>query len=610
MRAGRALLTALLFVSLFLAGAQPGTSSCPLSARQCAGPRTPGAFVDEATSSTVYDMAKSPNQACGSSDPVVVEAQFHMTHLDSVDQRLGQVTLGGYLRQWWRDQRLAYNTTANGGCFDMVQLPPTARPEYMIWTPNLYVDNMVKASDEDAVPQLLEISPDGSIWWSKMTLVTVKVTMNFHKLPFDSHDVAVVLASYSLRNSVVRLVGKGGTPGQAQSGIGITSEILSSSMWEIQDNEALKPEGMTTQAILETKFSGSWDYLTVRFKISRKFKFFVEQVMLQDFLFLSVSYAGFFINPTVAPARAAMAVIPVLIMRTLANFVFQGLPQLSYSVWLADYLMVSMWLCVLCVAQFAITQFCLLKESRGDAYYKKLMATEKEMRKIVEEARRRGIVTLELLEQLQPREGPDGTLVSWRFKEKDASTPASSANGGEAGAVRLQAVTVAVSTNSDQPDAVKSEPSALRRQLTELGQHDISEASVCVLERAQQEFKRFDRDRSGRLAPHEIRLMLLTFNIHVTAEDIAVSMCKFLRDRFTFSPKDPFEASLNLGEFLEFLYDIDDYLIGVPDHMKHPFSKALPFSRCWDIAAQWFFPVLVVIKTAVFFAIIGAYRVD
>jgi len=589
MRAGRALLTALLFVSLFLAGAQPGTSSCPLSARQCAGPRTPGAFVDEATSSTVYDMAKSPNQACGSSDPVVVEAQFHMTHLDSVDQRLGQVTLGGYLRQWWRDQRLAYNTTANGGCLDMVRLRPTVQPDYKIWTPHLYVDNSVTFTDsgKDYGAQLLEISPDGGIWWSKMISLTVQVKMNFHRVPFDSHDVNMVLASYSLPNSEVRLVGKGGTPGQAQSGIGVTSETLSSSTWEIQDDESVKPEGMTTQAILTIKFGGTWDYLTVQFRIARKTKFFIEQVLLQDFLFLSVSYAGFFINPTVAPARAAMAVIPVLIMRTLANFVFQGLPQISYSVWLADYLMASMWLCVLCVAQFAVTQYCLLKESRGDAYYKKLMATEREMRKIVLEARNRGILTMELLEQLKPREGPDGTMVSWRFGEQEASPPAGGA-GGEAGEVR-------------------SEHPTLRRKPTSLGQHDISEASICVLERAQHEFNRFDKDRSGMLAPKEVRLMLLTFNIHVTTEDIAVSMCKFLRDRFTFSPKDPFEASLNLGEFLEFLYDIDDYLIGVPDHMKHPFSKSLPLSRRWDIGAQWFFPVMVAFKTAMFFAIIGVY---
>lgn len=44
-------------------------------------------------------------------------------------------------------------------------------------------------------------------------------------------------------------------------------------------------------------------------------------------LFLFVSYMQFWVAPNIAPARAFLAVIPVLIMRTLSNSVYTTLPE-------------------------------------------------------------------------------------------------------------------------------------------------------------------------------------------------------------------------------------------------------------------------------------------
>lgn len=574
-------LVASLLLALAVGSAEGVTSA------SCVGPATSIYHIEQAAHHSIYDKASSPHQACGNPAPVIVQAQFHLVYLDRVDQVLGQVTLGGYLRQWWKDDRLAYNTTANGGCFDLVQLPPNFDPFSVIWTPNIYIDNIVDVIHEGS--NLVQISPDGSIWWSQQVQIKVKATMMFMKLPFDSHTISVVVASYSLDNRIIRLVAKGGTPGAPSGGVGMSSEPVDSSMWEIQNGESRTPQGLSTPGTLKIKFGGTWDYLSMSFFIARKPKYFLEQVVIQDFLFLGVSYAGFYVNPSVAPARAAMAVIPVLIMRTLANSVFRGLPQLSYSMWMADYLQVSMWLCVLCVMQFAITQYCLLREARGQTYHERLQATEKEMRTIIGEARHRGMQTLDLLDSLKLVEKGDEWVASWNYVEPQHAA----SDGAVAGQVS---------------DGIHNRP--LVTEDSARDDHKLTEAILGVLENAALRFKQYDKDGSGMLAPVEIRKMLASFNIYMHTKDCAIAMCKYLRDRGQLSPKDEMKAELRLGEFVEFLYDIDDYLIAVPDAMPHPFSLAVPVSRRWDIAAQWFFPIVVLIKMLIFFAIIGAYEPD
>eukprot|EP00428_Durinskia_dybowskii_P013565 CAMPEP_0170208650 /NCGR_PEP_ID=MMETSP0116_2-20130129/3911_1 /TAXON_ID=400756 /ORGANISM="Durinskia baltica, Strain CSIRO CS-38" /LENGTH=72 /DNA_ID=CAMNT_0010459125 /DNA_START=144 /DNA_END=359 /DNA_ORIENTATION=+ len=72
----------------------------------------------------------------------------------------------------------------------------------------------------------------------------------------------------------------------------------------------------------------------MKFDYERKPKYFIDQVVLPSILFTLASNVQFYVSPQAAPARAFLSVIPVLIMRLLAQSVYRSLPEGSQQMWL------------------------------------------------------------------------------------------------------------------------------------------------------------------------------------------------------------------------------------------------------------------------------------
>ena len=69
---------------------------------------------------------------------------------------------------WWKDARLAYNGTADGGCVDKISLSQAEMAQ--VWKPSFYWEGAksITMPDEDrGTGQLFEFYPDGSVWWSR-----------------------------------------------------------------------------------------------------------------------------------------------------------------------------------------------------------------------------------------------------------------------------------------------------------------------------------------------------------------------------------------------------------------------------------------------------------
>lgn len=69
---------------------------------------------------STYDGSARP--VCEGGGPTVVETQFRLLHMNGINQKLGIIILGGYLRTWWNDHRLRFNGTSASGCFDKINL--------------------------------------------------------------------------------------------------------------------------------------------------------------------------------------------------------------------------------------------------------------------------------------------------------------------------------------------------------------------------------------------------------------------------------------------------------------------------------------------------------
>ena len=66
---------------------------------------------------------------------------------------------------WWKDARLAYNGTADGGCVDKL-VYNAADAKAQLWQPDFYFefDATTPVVGAEGDGYLLEVYPDGSIW--------------------------------------------------------------------------------------------------------------------------------------------------------------------------------------------------------------------------------------------------------------------------------------------------------------------------------------------------------------------------------------------------------------------------------------------------------------
>jgi gamma-aminobutyric acid receptor subunit rho len=562
-------LSAALILALVLGVAH--SQSCT---KQCSGPRDVTDYIKQVLNSPSYRPKDAPCEL-----PVHVETQFKITYMSEILENLGQVAVGGYWRQWWTDPRLAFNDTKAGGCFDSVSLS-NVNLNTDIWAPNLYVDNGVDARHSK---NLIIINPDGSVWFSAYSKITVKANLHFARLPFDEHTVVITIASYSLGPSIVRLTAKGGSPG-ADGGVGVLGEAVESPVWTVEKGEEISTEAHAYVLDGPPK----WEYVDLHFGFARKPKFLVDQVLTQDFLFLLLTYCGFFISPAAVPARAALAVLPVLILRTMCNSVFRTLPQIGYYVWLADYLQVSMWLCVLSCVELAVVQWLMQRESIKAKTYAVFKKSEPAIQKLLEIAHTKGVRLHDVINGYTPVE-KDGRRISW-FGDKDGW------NLDE----------LIADDDKVQGDYMQmnSRPRKVRGP-TQAG--EITEEQTVILTRIIELFKKFDKDDSGHVGVAEAQSLLSYFDIYMLKIDVATSLCRYMRDNGLQTPLDEMTVQVIFYQFLDYVFDAGELQKSVPIRFKHPLSKAYSGSIRCETFIRWFFPVFVAIKVIFFWAILALY---
>ena len=94
-----------------------------------------------------------------------------------------------YLRQIWRDDRLAFNgernVTLNHKQFDR------------IWTPDVFIRNLKSGIFHTiTVPnRLIRLSPDGTILYSQRLTVTLACDMILNKYPMDTQMCRIEFGS-------------------------------------------------------------------------------------------------------------------------------------------------------------------------------------------------------------------------------------------------------------------------------------------------------------------------------------------------------------------------------------------------------------------------------
>lgn len=134
---------------------------------------------------TDYKQASRPGigseECVANTPPVSVTSQLVVKALTKIDQRLGSYKLEGYMRLRWRDERLAFNTSACG----LAKIVLTSATG--LWVPDVYFEHAADINLGDG-GEVVYIYPDGSIVWSRFAQLQLRCSMGFGQLPFDTQN--------------------------------------------------------------------------------------------------------------------------------------------------------------------------------------------------------------------------------------------------------------------------------------------------------------------------------------------------------------------------------------------------------------------------------------
>ncbi|XP_076449478.1 acetylcholine receptor subunit beta-like 1, partial [Babylonia areolata] len=113
--------------------------------------------------------------------PLVVDSSGNMKVVLKVDDAVQTMTTTVYLRLWWTDHALAWNTSDYGGV-DRMELLPS-----QIWIPDIFCYNSV----------IVIVSPDGVVYARTVLNVESTCDMYIDHFPYDTQACPIFLAAQS-----------------------------------------------------------------------------------------------------------------------------------------------------------------------------------------------------------------------------------------------------------------------------------------------------------------------------------------------------------------------------------------------------------------------------
>eukprot|EP00439_Symbiodinium_sp_Y106_P059905 s513_g8.t2 len=261
--------------------------------------------------------------------PVEVRIQLYLAAIVQVDQKQQLLSVEGYFRQEWRDERL--NSSADvGDCEDPITLDLPVRG---IWQPDIYFDNSIR---EWYGVGSMRIYPDARVWRSVRFNHLMRCPMSFHRLPFDTQRCFILIGSYSWEVSKVNTSAFSDGPVEMPEGYDGTIE------WKLVE--------VTSEVTTEWFGTGihrkGYRYVTIYLSLQRRSSNLI--------MFSLVAYVGLFIPKAAAPARVASSVIPVT----------NQLPALSYLTWLTSFLVSMTLFTMSTVFEYGVVSVLMQVEAR------------------------------------------------------------------------------------------------------------------------------------------------------------------------------------------------------------------------------------------------------
>lgn len=208
-----------------------------------------------------------------------------------------------YMRQFWKDPRLAYGDknwtlTLQG---DILK---------MLWFPDTYVENSKKTTIHEDTKTVI-VFGDGNVFYSVRVTVNAMTLMDFRKYPMDVQLFFFRILSYGFDNTQIRYKWIG-------------TSLYSEDMAEFYViNQTLSTD--------KVKYMIGWfEYLDISFFVRRRFGHYVIRIFFPCILCTVVSWLPFWMDQCEIGDRGALGITTLLTEVFLLQYTNDAMPRVSY----------------------------------------------------------------------------------------------------------------------------------------------------------------------------------------------------------------------------------------------------------------------------------------
>ncbi|ELU01183.1 hypothetical protein CAPTEDRAFT_144043 [Capitella teleta] len=257
-----------------------------------------------------YDIRLRPQFG---GEALIIEMKLLLASFDSISEVNMDYTITIYLNQYWKDERLAFSDN-----YDET-MTLTGDFAEKIWVPDTFFANDKHSFLHDVTEKnkMVRLHGDGSLVYGMRFTTTLACMMDLHYYPLDVQNCTVEIESYGYPMQDVVMKWKGG----GEDAVDGVAKV------EIPQFTIVDYRCISTVEKLAT---GSYQRLSLSFKMERNIGYFIFQTYLPSILIVMLSWVSFWINHEATSARVALGITTVLTMTTISTGVRSSLPRISY----------------------------------------------------------------------------------------------------------------------------------------------------------------------------------------------------------------------------------------------------------------------------------------
>jgi len=266
-----------------------------------------------------YDKESRPKKG-GPPEKVAIELElFNIGSLNSITQTVPYDFL---LKFYWEDARLKFKDQCKRMRFDPGD----------VWLPDWSLENSYQLQSKITGMDMAFVNANGTMDYSVRVVGALKCSMKFSNFPFDHQTCRVIVGSLFLGPEKQQF-------NQERLGLRTKSLLLPSFSEELGGGSEWEYEG-------HNEFVNKTTNVAVyEFSFGRLSSSYIKNFVFPTAMMFFMVELGFVMDMNFHPAlsaRAAIAIIPVLILTTQTAAAKGQVPRIDYGTWLSQFLMISL----------------------------------------------------------------------------------------------------------------------------------------------------------------------------------------------------------------------------------------------------------------------------